>query len=197
MQGHTHEIAALAAAVYTVPLIINEIPSITSEHTILIKCFIFVGASAIGGLLPDADMPTSTIGHKLLPLMWPAYLLRSFLRLMSYMYKPLKKVVKTLGHRGISHTPFLWFVLTAPIYLFIPIPYREVGRTLVTGIITGIISHLGLDFISGGIPLFFPVSLKRVKPKGLHIKTGGLIEKGIVYIITAVLCIGLLKFLRI
>lgn len=64
MQGHTHEMSALTAAVYAVPVVIGTIPSVSESELLITTCSSLLSA-CIGGLLPDADTPNSTIRHKI------------------------------------------------------------------------------------------------------------------------------------
>lgn len=194
MQGHTHELAALTTGIYITPILINQTPSITSKPKVLLVTSLILLGSAIGGLLPDADMKNSTIGQKLLPILWPVYLLRMILRVIAIIIPPFKQLTKTLGHRGVSHSPFLWILLFTPAYTLIKFPY---GTNIVIAMAAGVLSHLVLDYFSGGIPLLLPFSSKRKKPFNIHIKTGGSIETAITGVITVALSIALAKFIRI
>lgn len=175
MMGHTHQIGAITAAAYISPIILGQTPHISGGVDIYLPTAVLLLCSMAGGLLPDADTPHSTLGIKLLPVLWPMYLMQSILSLLSRFIKPLRKVSRILGHRGISHTLVPYFILS--IFFTASCIAKLRYMTIITsGIMIGALSHLFLDYLSGGIPLGFPFSLERVKPPIIRIKTGGILE---------------------
>lgn len=114
------------------------------------KSAIIVTASAIGSLLPDVDLPTSTIGKKL---------------------KPISLIInKMFGHRTITHSP-LWIIPLFALHYFLPFIATELSlnailnlRWLIIGYISGFICHLVGDMLTtGGIPFAYPFSRKRLR----------------------------------
>lgn len=110
--------------------------------------FASIGASAIGSLIPDIDLPNSTIGKKV---------------------KPISIVInKMFGHRTITHAP-LWVIPLLVLYKFIPNIASELSAAgiavlqhTVIGYISGFVCHLlGDMFTVGGIPLLYPFNRKR------------------------------------
>ncbi len=167
MLGNTHKIAGLCAGFWITDLLEISIFQNPYEY-----CGI-IAASVLGSLLPDADMPNSTIGRELYVAFLPIYLIRSLSRFLSLFIKKASTVSRSLSHRGLSHSPLLWiiilFALKAVPWLNIHMPW------LAASLVTGAFTHLILDYFTGGIPLFAPFSLKRIKPP-FSFKTGGYFE---------------------
>lgn len=128
-----------------------------------------VGAGAVGGLIPDIDHPKSKISHTL---------------------RPVNALVSLLfSHRGFFHTPVLYGLLYALFLWKCPAEYLVWGQCL----FAGIASHIFLDCLNpGGIPLFFPLSTKRIHFAKIH--TGGKGE-GVVRVLLIVLTAALLAIL--
>lgn len=107
---------------------------------------VFTISSVLGGLMPDIDMPTSTIGKPL---------------------KPISKLInKLFGHRTITHAAF-WII---PILLLILKFQNETTVSyhllciFLEGYLCGFLSHLLGDMMTtGGIPLLYPLQRKRYK----------------------------------
>lgn len=92
---------------------------------------------ALGSLAPDVDEPNSWIGKRTLGV--------------SHAIKAL------FGHRGVTHYPLTWSVLTTGLLLVFPGQF-SVGFSI------GYAAHLLGDFLSkSGIPLKGPFSKKRYK----------------------------------
>lgn len=87
--------------------------------------------SALGSLLPDIDLPSTTLGHLIYPL--------------------AKFLNKTFGHRGFLHSPLFLGLLSLVLYVCqVPLPF-------IVGNAIGFGSHLFLDMMNPkGVPLFFP-----------------------------------------
>jgi len=185
MNGHTHETGAVLLASVMMPalsLSIKETPLTTA---------VFIGSALIGGLLPDADQEKSTIGRRIFPIAWPVYLLRAVLRGIAKIIPSFRKLTRTLGHRGISHAPALWLLILLPGLFFT----TGIGKTAVIGLAIGVISHLILDSISGGIPLMLPVSTKRVSVPFIRIKTGSPAENMILAVMSLLLCYEVISWI--
>lgn len=100
---------------------------------------IFITGSTLGSLLPDIDIPSSTIS-KAVPIL-PKFIHSCF------------------GHRGITHSPFC---LLAIFLLLQKIDFWDWSHLLFMGIFVGYMMHLIQDFFTkGGIPLFFPITKKK------------------------------------
>lgn len=112
MQGRTHEIGSVAAALAIAPL-----THIQNNNTLVYAGFLI--CAGIGGLLPDADLPNSTIGKKIFPLAWPMYLIRRILNLLKRFIPSLEKITRLMAHRGIRHTPIMWLVILLPSFIFL------------------------------------------------------------------------------
>lgn len=103
-----------------------------------------------GSLLPDIDHPGSTFGRRLLWLSWP---IRIF-----------------FGHRGITHSLLAvaaagWVVAALPGFA--------------ACIALGYLSHLAADYLTGGVPLLWPMPRQYRFP--LAFETGGIIEHVVVF----------------
>lgn len=186
MNGHTHQVGAILSASILLPTVIQN-ESLASS----LKGAIFLGGALIGGLLPDADMQNSTMGKRIYPVAWPMYLLRSVLRLVAVFIPKFKAFTKTLGHRGISHSPFLWIVVLLPACIL----SNGSLRVFFLGMALGVLSHLLLDIISGGIPLLLPFSSKRVHIPGVRIKTGSWGENVVLGILSALLLLQIMRIM--
>lgn len=144
MLSATHMIGGAAAAAAV--LLFN--PDIQAVPTLITA----VGVGVVGGLIPDIDHPKSRISKALRPVN----------ALVSFLF----------SHRGVFHTPALYFLLYALWVWKCPASkYTAWGNCL----FAGILSHILLDcFNPGGIPLFFPLSSRRIH--FAKIKTGGRCE---------------------
>lgn len=97
----------------------------------------------IGSLLPDIDIPNSIIGRKL--------------------YLASVIINACAGHRGFFHSPFGLSVIMFFLYRLNP---TELPLFFLHGLTIGCGIHLIQDMLTtGGIPLFFPFSKKRVGPR--------------------------------
>lgn len=164
MTGRTHDLAAFTAL--HLVFVTQNVPPMT-----LATLVAALSATFIGGLTPDIDQPTADLWRRL-----PAG------TIIGRMITPI------LGsHRMISHS-FIGIYLTGWLL--------EWALTRISGIIlvdmnivwwafmTGFISHLIMDLVTiEGQPLFFPLPWKIGIPpiKKLRIKTGGMVEKTIVF----------------
>lgn len=164
MTGRTHDLAAFTALSY----IVATQPVIPmSLGTLMVA----IGANLIGGLTPDIDQPTADLWNKL-----PAG------SLIGRILCPLLG-----GHRNISHSLigiglFAWlshFILQRMSHVLL------VDMNIVWwGFMIGYVSHLIMDtFTHEGVPWLFPIQFKFGIPplQILRMKTGGIIEKSIVF----------------
>lgn len=130
MQGKYHFLCACAAGTTTAVVFYDKF-----ERPILDISLLIIG-SCIGGLIPDIDSPTSTIGKPL---------------------KPLSKLInKVFGHRTITHSG-LWLI---PLLVFC----FRLRNSLLIGYTLGFVSHLISDTLtSGGVAWLYPLERKRLR----------------------------------
>lgn len=171
----SHRIGALAAASTVIIFGGMETHSVST-----IICYT-IGA-VTGSLLPDADTPYSRMGRRYLCILWPFYLLQY----MIHLFAPRSFMDKTVKHRGVLHSPLVWICMIGILIYTIRQTHYQIPFLLSVGILIGVASHLFLDFISGGIPLFSPFIPKKYGTI-IHIKTGGVTEQ-IVCLIMVVYC---------
>lgn len=164
MTGRTHDLAAFASLSY----IIATYPP---EQLTLSTALVAISANFIGGLAPDIDQPTADLWNRL-----PAG---------GIFGKLLASVLG--GHRSISHSIFGIFLFGVGMRFLL----YQMGQVLLVNMevvwwafMIGFISHLVMDtFTREGVPWLFPIGIKLGFPpfKALRIKTGGLIEKAIIF----------------
>ncbi len=177
MLGPTHRTAGIATATTMAALM----PCISIPDPVIktvwvpsrygaITSGLFIVFSIIGSLLPDADMPGSTYGRRFRFLLMPMFAVRAIIRGLGKFFKPFKKMATAIGHRGLFHAPLFWTLLFVVLRLLL-IPFGELAACCVSGLYLGSLSHLFLDYISGGIPLLAPFDMKKYKPP-VYIRTG-------------------------
>lgn len=164
MTGRTHDLAAFSALSW---VFVNS-PLVEMSLATLVTTVI---ASFLGGLYPDLDNASSDIWKKI-----PGG------SLLGKMLSPLFG-----GHRMITHSLLgvvvTGFVLNKLLGLISSALIVDM-KIVWTGFMIGFCSHLLADAISTeGIPLFFPIPINLGIPpiKALRIKTGGKLEKTIIY----------------
>ena len=164
MTGRTHDLAAFSAL--NLVIVTQPIPEFT-----LPTAFIAFGSNMLGGLAPDIDQSTSNFWDKI--------------RGGNVIARLISPLIG--GHRFISHS-----ILGVVIFAFIT---QWVLGLLSSFIIAdmeivwfsfmiGYISHLVMDtFTKDGIPYLFPIPFRFGIPpfSFLRIKTGGLIEKALIF----------------
>jgi len=164
MTGRTHDLAAFT----TVNYILATSPLI---HMSLGTLFVAFSANLIGGLTPDIDQPTADLWHKLPGGTLYSRLITPFLG----------------GHRYISHSilGIFLFGFLAKYVLQLARHTLLVDMTLVWwSFMIAYISHLVMDtFTKEGVPWLFPIPIKFGIPPlhFLRIKTGGIVEKYIIF----------------
>lgn len=164
MLGRTHDLGAFTAILLAT--IFLPIPQL-SLATILVAIL----AGMIGGLLPDMDEPSSDF--------WDTIPVGE---IFSKIFKPF-----TGKHRHLSHSIVGIFMVIFFSRVFINLikPYLLVDLEIVWyAFLLGYCSHLIMDSLTReGLPLFWPLKIKIGIPplSFLRMKTGGLIEKGIVF----------------
>lgn len=164
MTGRTHDLAGFAALSYIV--------AVNPPHEIsLATAIVALGANFIGALAPDIDQPTADLWNRL-----PAG-------------GVIGRVITPVlgGHRLISHS----FIGIA-IFGFVLKVFLSAAHTVLLvdmdivwwAFMIGFISHLIIDMFSKeGVPWLFPLPLYFGIPplKVLRMKTGGMIEKSIIF----------------
>lgn len=164
MMGRTHDLAAFAALSYVVATQPPQPITLATGITSLLACF-------VGGLTPDIDQPTADLWRRL-----PAG------SVIGRIFHPFLG-----GHRYISHSIlgiviFAWFsnFLLSKIGLVLLVDINIVWAAFMIGFI----SHLIMDtFTQEGVPWLFPIPFRFGLPplKMLRIKTGGFVEKSVVF----------------
>lgn len=134
----------------------------------------------LGSLLPDIDMPKSTIG-----------------RLLSFISIPLEQ---KYGHRMITHSligwaiaTLLWALFLIPVFLLFQLSTGHTLRLLLAFSI-GYLSHIILDmFNPRGVPLFWPDLTRDVVPGNVKFRpeTGSKAEIGISLFLIVLLSLAL------
>lgn len=164
MTGRTHDLAAFAALSYIIAT--QPIPQLSLGTAIFA-----LGANFIGGLAPDLDQPTADLWRRI-----PAG------SVFSRMLAPFLG-----GHRYISHS-----ILGVILFGFgLKWLLKMAGTVILVDMdivwwafMIGFISHLVTDSLTReGVPWLFPIPIKFGFPpfKALRLKTGGFIEKGIIF----------------
>ncbi len=164
MTGRTHDLAAFTAL--NIVFVTIPIPQMTLST--LVTAF---GANMIGGLLPDIDEATADIWDKF----------RGG-RIVGELIKPL------IGHhRMISHSILGIAIVGYILKRILPM----IGSVILVDMnivfwatMIGYLSHLIVDsFTTAGVPWLFPIPIRFGFPpvKSLRIKTGGLMEKILIF----------------
>lgn len=164
MVGRTHDLIAFTCLTYvaaTFPL----------PHMSLATLLVALGGNVAGGIAPDIDQPTAELWHRI-----PAGSIIG--RIITPFFG---------GHRFISHSVFGIFLFGFGLKLLLTWmhTFLLVDMSIVwLSFMIGFISHLVADtFTVEGVPWLFPIPIKFGIPpfKFLRIKTGGLIEKLIIF----------------
>ena len=134
MTYRTHVAGALAAGFGTIAL--TSIPRLDLHIDAGYQQLFIFALSIAGGLFPDIDLQTSTIGKNM----------RHISRLIN----------KLFGHRNLFHAPILYIAIHIALITYFP-----AYKIYVTAWSVGVASHLLLDMLNPtGIPLFYPISKK-------------------------------------
>ncbi len=164
MTGRTHDMSAFTALTLTVIIL-------PLQHITLATGITAVAANLVGGLTPDIDQPTAKLWHDIPAGTIVGRIIDPFLG----------------GHRTISHSIIgvVLFGYLSKIGLTALSHVLLVNMTFVWwAFMIGFISHIIMDlFTHEGEPLLFPINFHFGFPplKELRIKTGGIIEKLIVF----------------
>jgi len=165
MTGRTHDMAAFTAL--TTIVVTQALP-----HMTLATGIVAVVANLAGGITPDIDQPTAPFWRNL----------------------PIGKYVGTTfdkflgGHRFLSHSilgAFLFgYIFHYVLHVLTP-SFPNLNMTIIWwSFMIGFGSHLIMDTLTTeGVPWLLPIPIKFGIPpiKALRIKTGGLVEKFIVF----------------
>lgn len=164
MIGRTHDLAAFSALSYVVAT--QPIESVSLSTAI-----VAFSANFIGGLFPDIDQSTASLWRRI-----PAG---------SIFGKLIAPLIG--GHRLLTHS-LVGVVLTGlglKYILGLASSVLLVNMEIVWwAFMIGVISHLIMDsFTRDGVPFFFPFPIVIGIPpiRSLRIKTGGVIEKFVVF----------------
>lgn len=124
-------------------------------------------------ILPDIDNPSSKYGRLLIIVLWPLYLIQKITKRL------FPKIYNIIKHKGINHWPIFWIIL----FVLLQLILSDISKNILTGLYIGVATHLICDYISEGIYLFAPFKQRKYKSL-IHIKTGGIAEELIFYILT-------------
>lgn len=168
MMASTHRLGGLAAGI-ALSIALAHKP----EEAMLIT-----DLSILGSLLPDIDNGNSSISCNLPLTRLVVAIGQSTIRFIChFLPKKLRKpILCSIGHRGFSHSILgiaFFFFLTAGICRSIGVE-KHITMLAASAISVGVASHIVLDMLSGGSPLFCPVSTIRITLA--RIKTGGVME---------------------
>jgi inner membrane protein len=165
MVGRTHDLAAFTA-LSLVAVVTPEIQGISLATAI--TAFI---ANFLGGLAPDLDNSTSSFWNKI--------------RGGSILGKLISPFIG--GHRNISHS-FVGIILFGLITEVVLTAASQVllvdMRVVWWAFMIGVMSHIFMDALTReGVPLLFPLDKNFGFPpfKGLRVRTGGWVEKLVVF----------------
>lgn len=164
MTGRTHDLAAFTALSFIMAT--NPLPTMSLGTAI-----VAFSANMIGGLAPDIDQPTADLWRRI-----PAG------SIVGRIIYPILG-----GHRFISHSILGVFIFGFVVKYFLQAAsgVLVVDRDIVwTAFMIGFISHLFVDMLTrDGVPWLFPIPIKLGIPpfRALRIKTGGMIEKSILF----------------
>jgi len=182
MTWKTHAAGGFLFGSATALLIKKNIPDFPYGQDIVF-CISSALFSSVCALLPDIDEKKSTAGRKLWFISWPIYLLQLLIKIPALFNKIFKSASKVVGHRGVTHYPITWLLLTgmaagiASIIHYSNINYitKMIFISILFGFSIGILSHIIYDFFSGKIKLLGPISQKEY---GVSlIKTNSILEK--------------------
>lgn len=163
MTGVTHKIGGICAGAAVLEVL--ELPLLSAHGALLMAGAVF------GSLIPDIDHPRSTASQRFRPGAAVYGLGQGIVRLLSGLLPGrMGDMVRSLaGHRGLTHSLLLPAALAAA--LIFSTGALAAG---LTGLLAGVASHIGLDMLSGGVPLLLPFTGRRFILA--RIRTGGFAE---------------------
>lgn len=169
MTGTTHRLGGAAIGIITADLLIGNAHPALQAATI--------AGAILGSLIPDIDNPRSSISCKWRLLRMIIGIFQSIVRGLAALlpHKKEQYVRSVIGHRGISHSLTMCAIVSILLYFLCQLFHTaSFIKYFFLGIPAGMVSHILLDMLAGGSPLFSPFSVKRVTLA--HIKTGGVGE---------------------
>lgn len=159
---------------------------------------LFVGTSALGSLVPDLDLPRSTLTRAGGPLTGILHRVLMVLTRTIYQWTrgPHDLPVGN-GHRTLSHTPLFTFFLGAALYFGLEMGGgHSYAFTASAGLVIGCLAHLfGDSCTHEGVPLLWPIKIrgKRWKRRGipasLRFTTGGPLGEPLMTWVSIALCV--------
>ncbi|MCM1118908.1 MAG: metal-dependent hydrolase [bacterium] len=169
MMATTHRLGGIAVGATAAALL----------HTNTAGTLILITGALVGSIFPDIDNKKSTISRKMLITALVVSAGRHLINAVTASFpKEQKQYVKLLiGHRGFTHsligsTILPVFVILIGLLLKLKARYLMLAGL---GIFSGCLSHLFLDMLSGGVPLFMPFSTDLLIVA--RIKTGSSMER--------------------
>ncbi len=171
MMGKTHRAGAVLLAF---PMLFPVFKLTNASPTDAAAISLFLAGSFLTSRLPDVDQTYSGVGRKLWIVSWIIAVFHAFFQFIYVLtmqkLKWLKRLTKASGHRGISHTLFIWvlfcLVLTG-IYRILAnqLPLSDLHtqwlQIFFIGMGFGYLTHLILDYFSGSLRPFKPFSSKK------------------------------------
>ena len=136
-----------------------------------------IGSAVLGSLLPDIDNRHSAISRKWRAAGGAVMLGQRLIRMVSNIFpsKQRQYIRSLVGHRGLTHSLVpLILMPSAAVGLGRLTGSIQFGYCTAAGFAAGILSHLLLDMVAGGVPLLMPFSTRRIALA--HMKTGGIAE---------------------
>lgn len=167
MTAPTHRLGGIAAGTVLISLMH---PDMQGSVCVML-------GTMLGSLLPDIDNRHSSISRKWNAMSCIVNVGQKLIRLISNLFTNKQKeyICSLIGHRGLTHSLTALLFFPGMVFLIMSdLGKRWYGYQVAVGLAGGIASHLLLDMLSGGVPLFMPIFTKRVTL--LHIKTGGAAE---------------------
>lgn len=180
MMALTHRIGGMAAGTAIATVL----------HTDTCNSGIIIAAALVGCLLPDIDNSKSSISRKWSFISFFVSAGQRIIRIISNLF-PIKQreyIRSLIGHRGLTHSLVPVVMMPGIVLLIGSITGYRCVYMIALGLVGGIISHLFLDMLAGGVPLLMPFTTKRLCLA--RIKTGGFLE----WIFRCILIIVLLYF---
>ncbi len=172
MRGETHLLTGVATHL-TVASLVPYPYGVISVGAVI--------AAITGALLPDIDHPGSAISRAIDPVSRGSRLIRLLLGvallLLSFFFKlssffwfvgVVLVVLAVLPHRGITHSLLGCLLMSGAVLFFS-------GTSFAIPFFIGYASHLVLDLVSGGIPLWYPFKESRLSY--FLGKTGGVADR--------------------
>lgn len=156
MQGKTHILCGMACGLAVATAVVGNNPESVG---------VLVGASAIGGLVPDIDHTHSMLGKRVPFVSCPILVLNKIFNFFANhtkgkLRKFFKYIAKMFGHRGICHSGILW---AAFLWLAYQNLSTDVVSILLLGLAVGGMSHLIADTLNpSGIGWLLPITDKRI-----------------------------------